>query len=181
MSCKSALQVHIQQAVIKMAEIVSISAGLVILLGIVLNFSLHKLEEGHVGVYYRGGALLSNTSQPGFHMMVPFITTYRAVQARGHSARFGTMWAKTLGSSNTSFGGCRSSPGNPVRRLSRGHLGVRQAIESVLGVKDSVKQLRRTTINTCWRNENAIPGLSGEEVQTISSESPVAERSCGEQ
>nr|CAD7257709.1 unnamed protein product [Timema shepardi] len=36
-----------------MAEIVSISAGLVILLGIVLNFSLHKLEEGHVGVYYR--------------------------------------------------------------------------------------------------------------------------------
>lgn len=45
-----------------------------------VNFSLHKLEEGHVGVYYRGGALLSNTSQPGFHMMIPFITTFRSVQ-----------------------------------------------------------------------------------------------------
>jgi hypothetical protein len=36
-----------------MAEMVGALAGFVILLGIILNFSLHKLEEGHVGVYYR--------------------------------------------------------------------------------------------------------------------------------
>nr|CAD7409741.1 unnamed protein product [Timema cristinae] len=35
-------------------------------------------------------------------------------------------------------------------------------------------------IGTCRRNEEAVPGLSGEEVQTISSASLVAERSCGE-
>ncbi|KAK3928766.1 Erlin-2-B [Frankliniella fusca] len=52
----------------------------VALFSFLVNFSLHKLEEGHVGVYYRGGALLSNTSQPGFHMMIPFITSFRSVQ-----------------------------------------------------------------------------------------------------
>ncbi|KAK2147652.1 hypothetical protein LSH36_543g04035 [Paralvinella palmiformis] len=48
--------------------------------GILLNFSVHKIEEGHVGVYYRGGALLSKTSGPGYHVMVPFITSFRSVQ-----------------------------------------------------------------------------------------------------
>ncbi|GLV35040.1 hypothetical protein CBL_09521 [Carabus blaptoides fortunei] len=46
----------------------------------IFNYSLHRIDEGHVGVYYRGGALLPVTSQPGFHMMVPFLTTYRTVQ-----------------------------------------------------------------------------------------------------
>ncbi len=36
--------------------------------------------SGHVGVYYRGGALLETTSYPGFHMMVPFLTTFRSIQ-----------------------------------------------------------------------------------------------------
>jgi regulator of protease activity HflC (stomatin/prohibitin superfamily) len=45
-----------------------------------VTFSLHKIEEGHVGVYYRGGALLTSTSSPGYHVMVPFITTFRSVQ-----------------------------------------------------------------------------------------------------
>lgn len=45
-----------------------------------VNFSIHKIEEGHVGVYYRGGALLSTTSNPGYHFMVPFITSFRSVQ-----------------------------------------------------------------------------------------------------
>lgn len=68
---------------------------------IVFNFSLHRIEEGHVGVYFRvscfsiifnslipfnfmnvcqGGALLPQVSNPGFHMMIPFLTTYRSVQ-----------------------------------------------------------------------------------------------------
>jgi hypothetical protein len=42
--------------------------------------SLHKIEEGHVGVYYRGGALLPDISHPGFHMMFPFVTTFKSVQ-----------------------------------------------------------------------------------------------------
>ncbi|XP_059143875.1 erlin-1-like [Physella acuta] len=49
-------------------------------LGIFINFSIHKIEEGHVGVYYRGGALLSTTSEPGYHFMLPVLTSFRSVQ-----------------------------------------------------------------------------------------------------
>lgn len=52
----------------------------VVALAILSTFSLHKIEEGHVGVYYRGGALLTSTSLPGYHLMVPFITSFRSVQ-----------------------------------------------------------------------------------------------------
>ena len=30
-----------------------------------MNSALHKIEEGHVAVYYRGGALLDTIAQPG--------------------------------------------------------------------------------------------------------------------
>ncbi|XP_053573726.1 erlin-2 [Bombina bombina] len=43
--------------------------------------AIHKLEEGHIGVYYRGGALLTTTSGPGFHLMLPFITSFKSVQS----------------------------------------------------------------------------------------------------
>ncbi|KAM4677572.1 erlin-2 isoform 1-T2 [Discoglossus pictus] len=43
--------------------------------------AIHKIEEGHVGVYYRGGALLTSTSGPGFHLMLPFITSFKSVQS----------------------------------------------------------------------------------------------------
>ncbi|XP_053970612.1 erlin-2-B-like [Hylaeus anthracinus] len=49
-------------------------------LAVVFNFSLHRIEEGHVGVYFRGGALLPQVSNPGFHMMIPLLTIYRSVQ-----------------------------------------------------------------------------------------------------
>uniref|UniRef100_T1IWX3 Band 7 domain-containing protein n=1 Tax=Strigamia maritima TaxID=126957 RepID=T1IWX3_STRMM len=49
-------------------------------LAIIMNFAIHRIEEGHVGVYYRGGALLHQVSQPGFHMMVPFLTFFKPVQ-----------------------------------------------------------------------------------------------------
>nr|CAH0109846.1 unnamed protein product [Daphnia galeata] len=49
-------------------------------IAVLFNFSLHKIDEGYVGVYYRGGALLKETSHPGYHMMFPFLTTHRSVQ-----------------------------------------------------------------------------------------------------
>lgn len=45
-----------------------------------LYSSIHKIEEGHLGIYYRGGALLLSLSSPGYHIMVPFITSFRSVQ-----------------------------------------------------------------------------------------------------
>ncbi|KAG8034571.1 hypothetical protein G9C98_007647 [Cotesia typhae] len=57
-----------------------IGLGIIITLAAVFNFSIHKIDEGHVGVYFRGGALLPQVSQPGFHMMIPLLTTFRSVQ-----------------------------------------------------------------------------------------------------
>ncbi|KAK3442921.1 hypothetical protein EUGRSUZ_B03155, partial [Eucalyptus grandis] len=41
---------------------------------------LHQVPEGHVGVYWRGGALLNTITDPGFHLKMPFITHYEPVQ-----------------------------------------------------------------------------------------------------
>jgi len=63
-----------------MANAAVVLGALIAVAGILVSFSLHKIEEGHVGVYYRGGALLDGTSGPGFHLMVPFITSFQSVQ-----------------------------------------------------------------------------------------------------
>jgi len=54
--------------------------GAFVTVAILVQSSLHRIEEGHTGVYYRGGALLNTMSAPGFHLMVPLITTYKSVQ-----------------------------------------------------------------------------------------------------
>lgn len=41
---------------------------------------LHIVHEGHIGIYSRGGALLSGFSEPGMHLMVPLITRFDDVQ-----------------------------------------------------------------------------------------------------
>ncbi|XP_062521744.1 erlin-2-B-like [Corticium candelabrum] len=61
----------------------AIAAATAVLIGasaFMLHLSLHMIDEGHVGVYYRGGALLKETSNPGYHLMLPAITSYRSVQ-----------------------------------------------------------------------------------------------------
>ncbi|CAG4960145.1 unnamed protein product [Parnassius apollo] len=63
-----------------MADQSSVLALVILAVGVTVHFSLHKVEEGHVGVYYRGGALLPVTSLPGFHVMVPLLTSYKAIQ-----------------------------------------------------------------------------------------------------
>ncbi|XP_072383586.1 erlin-1-like [Diabrotica undecimpunctata] len=47
---------------------------------LVFNYSLHRIEEGHVGVYFRGGALLPSVSFPGYHMMIPLLTSFKSMQ-----------------------------------------------------------------------------------------------------
>lgn len=41
---------------------------------------VHQIPEGHVGVYWRGGALLRTITEPGYHTLIPFITTYDVIQ-----------------------------------------------------------------------------------------------------
>ncbi|KAK2499116.1 hypothetical protein MC885_019993 [Smutsia gigantea] len=66
-------RMNMTQARVLVAAVV----GLVVIL---LYASIHRIEEGHLAVYYRGGALLTSPSGPGYHIMLPFITTFRSVQ-----------------------------------------------------------------------------------------------------
>jgi hypothetical protein len=55
----------------------------IVVIGIVLllvSGGIHKIEEGHIGLYWRGGALMSGFTEPGFHIMVPLVTSYANVQ-----------------------------------------------------------------------------------------------------
>ncbi|CAG9767300.1 unnamed protein product [Ceutorhynchus assimilis] len=54
--------------------------GILSTIFIISHFSLHRIEEGHVAVYFRGGALLPKMSYPGYHMMIPLLTSYKSVQ-----------------------------------------------------------------------------------------------------
>uniref|UniRef100_A0A8C7NJE1 Band 7 domain-containing protein n=1 Tax=Oncorhynchus mykiss TaxID=8022 RepID=A0A8C7NJE1_ONCMY len=65
-----------------MAQLGAIASIICAIGGAALFASVHKIEEGHTGVYYRGGALLTTTSNPGFHLMMPFITNFKSVQVR---------------------------------------------------------------------------------------------------
>jgi len=46
----------------------------------ILLGGIHKVHEGHIGVYTRGGALLPNPSEPGINFMLPILTKYAPVQ-----------------------------------------------------------------------------------------------------
>eukprot|EP00285_Hemiselmis_virescens_P018072 CAMPEP_0173386036 /NCGR_PEP_ID=MMETSP1356-20130122/8631_1 /TAXON_ID=77927 ORGANISM="Hemiselmis virescens, Strain PCC157" /NCGR_SAMPLE_ID=MMETSP1356 /ASSEMBLY_ACC=CAM_ASM_000847 /LENGTH=317 /DNA_ID=CAMNT_0014342101 /DNA_START=134 /DNA_END=1087 /DNA_ORIENTATION=- len=55
-------------------------AILIAVFSLMVPLSIHKIEEGHVGVYYRGGALLQGYTEAGFNTKMPFITSVSQVQ-----------------------------------------------------------------------------------------------------
>lgn len=55
----------------------AVALGVVALL---IPLGIHQIPEGHVGIYYRGGALLTSMTAPGYHVMMPFLTTVKIVQ-----------------------------------------------------------------------------------------------------
>uniref|UniRef100_A0A672FCY0 Erlin-1 n=1 Tax=Salarias fasciatus TaxID=181472 RepID=A0A672FCY0_SALFA len=65
-----------------MPHVGAVFAAIAGVMAIMLHSSIHKIEEGHLAVYYRGGALLTSPNGPGYHIMLPFITTYRSVQVK---------------------------------------------------------------------------------------------------
>jgi hypothetical protein len=44
------------------------------------HFSPIILQHRHVGVYWRGGALVNRVTEPGFHFKLPFIDQFENVQ-----------------------------------------------------------------------------------------------------
>jgi len=53
---------------------------LIIIAMVLLSMAVHRIEEGYVGVYYRGGALLADISVAGYQTMIPVVTTIHQVQ-----------------------------------------------------------------------------------------------------
>jgi hypothetical protein len=47
---------------------------------IFLSGAVHKIEEGHIGLYWVGGALKPLYTEPGYHLMMPLITSYANIQ-----------------------------------------------------------------------------------------------------
>jgi len=47
---------------------------------VIIPSGLHQINEGHVGVYWRGGALLSHVSHPGFNLKAPLVTSLAQIQ-----------------------------------------------------------------------------------------------------
>ena len=67
-------------------SLLKLSISLLVLLVAVLTAfllsSLHKVDEGSVGIYFRFGALMEVLTHPGIHHMAPFVTTMHQVQVR---------------------------------------------------------------------------------------------------
>ena len=55
-------------------------ASLVGAMCLAVPFCLHKVDEGNVGIYYSGGALLQTYTEPGYHLKLPYVTTMYQVQ-----------------------------------------------------------------------------------------------------
>ncbi|CAF0829412.1 unnamed protein product [Adineta ricciae] len=51
----------------------------------ILASTIHQIPEGHVGIYYRGGALLTLVTSPGFHVKMPLLTAVKIVQTTLHT------------------------------------------------------------------------------------------------
>ena len=41
---------------------------------------IHQVPEGHVGVYFKYGAIQEDITEPGLHYMIPFVTKMERVQ-----------------------------------------------------------------------------------------------------
>ena len=57
--------------------IIIVGLGIFIFL---VSGGIHKIVEGNVGLYWRGGALIDGFTEPGYHVMFPIITSYANIQ-----------------------------------------------------------------------------------------------------
>ena len=83
-------------------------AGLVLggglaMVALALPGGIHRIPEGHVGVYWRGGALLDRVTGPGFHTMLPVVTSYAAVQTTVQTDKVTNIPCGTSGGTVISF------------------------------------------------------------------------------
>ena len=61
-------------------ELLCFSFALAMPVLLIMFNGFHIVEEGHVGIYFRGGALLNSITEPGFNFKLPIITSVENVQ-----------------------------------------------------------------------------------------------------
>lgn len=54
--------------------------SLAVLLVVIMMGGIHKIEEGHVGVYYKRGILSPEITDPGYNFFFPFLTRFEMIQ-----------------------------------------------------------------------------------------------------
>jgi regulator of protease activity HflC (stomatin/prohibitin superfamily) len=91
------------------------------------QFGLHKVPEGAVGVYYRGGAILQEIAEPGYHMMMPFVTRVQPMQVNIQTDLVRDIPCGTQGGTVIHF-----EKIEVVNRLRCVHVGVRDAARVTL-------------------------------------------------
>ena len=91
------------------------------------QFGLHKVPEGAVGVYYRGGAILQEIAEPGYHMMMPFVTRVQPMQVNIQTDLVRDIPCGTQGGTVIHF-----EKIEVVNRLRCVHEGVRDAAQAQL-------------------------------------------------
>lgn len=67
------------------------------------GMGLHKIPEGHLGVYYRGGALMDRITPPGFHWKTPLLTQHYAVQVTVQTDKVANIPCGTSGGTMIAF------------------------------------------------------------------------------
>jgi len=82
----------------------------VVLIGIVISIAAiidgyHEIQEGYVGIYYKFGALQESITEPGVHMMQPFVSTYKTVLIRPEELTLRPVQAITKDGIEISFDG----------------------------------------------------------------------------
>ena len=70
---------------------------LVVIVGIfsIILSSVHKIEEGNVGVYYKYGAIMDTVTHPGIHYMTPFAVDVFEMQIRPQTDNLSPMRSVT--------------------------------------------------------------------------------------
>lgn len=54
----------------------SLVLSIALIVAAILNcLGIHQIPEGHIGIYFSGGAILEGYEEPGWHIMIPYLTT----------------------------------------------------------------------------------------------------------
>jgi hypothetical protein len=89
----------------KFASCLSVFVAIVAVFITVLASSLHKINEGKVGIYLKYGALLDTSTDPGVHWMAPFVTEVREISIRPETDTLRTITTITKDGITSTFNG----------------------------------------------------------------------------